>query len=83
NQPDPVNEAPLFFLLSIQNLPPPNNIAQNQALQNAINAINALAIALGQCTKKFLLKINFFQDNSLQDPIMWIEEFQHTAKANK
>ncbi|CAG8856069.1 20108_t:CDS:2, partial [Gigaspora margarita] len=48
NQPDPINEAPLFLPLPIQNLPLPNNMAQVQALTDAANAINALAVALGQ-----------------------------------
>ncbi|CAG8852854.1 39140_t:CDS:2, partial [Gigaspora margarita] len=48
NQPDPVNEAPLPLPLPIQNLLPPNNMAQAQALTDTANAINALAVALGQ-----------------------------------
>ncbi|CAG8856351.1 26265_t:CDS:1, partial [Gigaspora margarita] len=48
NQPNPVNEAPLPLPLPIQNPPPPNNMAQAQALTDAANAINALAVALGQ-----------------------------------
>ncbi|CAG8844594.1 762_t:CDS:2, partial [Gigaspora margarita] len=48
NQPDPVNEALLPLLPPIQNPPPPSNIAQAQALTDATNAINALAVALGQ-----------------------------------
>ncbi|CAG8849570.1 2531_t:CDS:1, partial [Gigaspora margarita] len=48
NQPDPVNEAPLPLLPPIQNLLPLNNMAQAQALTDTANAINALAIALGQ-----------------------------------
>ncbi|CAG8854748.1 9460_t:CDS:1, partial [Gigaspora margarita] len=48
NPPDPVNEAPLPLPLPIRNPPPPNNMAQVQALTNAANAINALAVALGQ-----------------------------------
>ncbi|CAG8844990.1 41090_t:CDS:2, partial [Gigaspora margarita] len=48
NQPNPVNEAPLPLLPPIQNLPLPNNMAQVQALTDAANAINALAVALGQ-----------------------------------
>ncbi|CAG8855741.1 15655_t:CDS:1, partial [Gigaspora margarita] len=48
NPPDPINEAPLPLLPPIQNPPPPNNMAQVQALTDAANAINALAIALGQ-----------------------------------
>ncbi|CAG8841284.1 27886_t:CDS:2, partial [Gigaspora margarita] len=51
NQPDPVNEAPLPLLPSIQNLPLSNNMAQAQALTDAANAINALAVALGQDKK--------------------------------
>ncbi|CAG8855272.1 34992_t:CDS:2 [Gigaspora margarita] len=53
------------------------------ALTDAANAINALAIALGQGTEKFLLKIDFFREDDLQDPITWIEEFRCAAKANK
>ncbi|CAG8856513.1 24663_t:CDS:2, partial [Gigaspora margarita] len=48
NQPGLVDEAPLPLLPPVQNLPPPNNIAQAQALTDAANAINALAVALGQ-----------------------------------
>ncbi|CAG8851493.1 39092_t:CDS:1, partial [Gigaspora margarita] len=48
NQPGPVNEAPLPPSPPVQNLPPPNNMAQAQALTDATNAINALAVALGQ-----------------------------------
>ncbi|CAG8847014.1 17516_t:CDS:2, partial [Gigaspora margarita] len=44
----PINEAPLPLPPPIQNLLPPNNMAQAQALTDAANAINALAIALGQ-----------------------------------
>ncbi|CAG8856953.1 35815_t:CDS:2, partial [Gigaspora margarita] len=70
NQPDPINEAPLPLPPPIQNLPSPNNMAQAQALTEAANAINALALALGQ-------------GNGLQDPVTWIEEFRRAAKANK
>ncbi|CAG8815055.1 45394_t:CDS:2, partial [Gigaspora margarita] len=83
NQPDPVNEAPLSLPPTIQNPLPPNNMAQVQALTNATNAINALAVALGQGTEKSLLKIDFFRGDGLQDPITWIEEFRRAAKANK
>ncbi|CAG8848645.1 41844_t:CDS:2, partial [Gigaspora margarita] len=48
NQPDPINEAPLPLLPPIQNPPLPNDMAQVQALTDADNAINALAVALGQ-----------------------------------
>ncbi|CAG8856076.1 25018_t:CDS:1, partial [Gigaspora margarita] len=48
NPPDPVNKAPYPLPPPIQNLPPPNNMAQAQALTDAANAINALAVALGQ-----------------------------------
>ncbi|CAG8857485.1 39735_t:CDS:1, partial [Gigaspora margarita] len=48
NQPDPVNEAPLPLPPPIQNPSPPNNMAQAQTLTDAANAINALAVALGQ-----------------------------------
>ncbi|CAG8855811.1 37749_t:CDS:1, partial [Gigaspora margarita] len=48
NQPDPINEAPLPLPPPIQNPPPLNNMAQVQALTDAANAINALAVALGQ-----------------------------------
>ncbi|CAG8854669.1 10786_t:CDS:2, partial [Gigaspora margarita] len=48
NQPDPVNNTSLPLLPPIQNPLPPNNIAQVQALTDAANAINALAVALGQ-----------------------------------
>ncbi|CAG8856985.1 19727_t:CDS:1, partial [Gigaspora margarita] len=48
NQPDPVKEAPLPLPPPIQNPPPPNNISQVQALTDAANTINALAVALGQ-----------------------------------
>ncbi|CAG8857107.1 13315_t:CDS:1, partial [Gigaspora margarita] len=48
NQPDPVNEDPLPLLPPIQNPSLPNNMAQAQALTEAANAINALAVALGQ-----------------------------------
>ncbi|CAG8846081.1 27200_t:CDS:2, partial [Gigaspora margarita] len=48
NQPGPVDEAPFPSPPPVQNLPPPNNMAQAQALTDATNAINALAIALGQ-----------------------------------
>ncbi|CAG8855283.1 26304_t:CDS:1, partial [Gigaspora margarita] len=68
NQPDPVNEAPLPPPPPIQNLPPPNNMAQAQALTDAANAINALAVAMSQGTEKSLLKIDFFRGDGLQDP---------------
>ncbi|CAG8845691.1 19024_t:CDS:2, partial [Gigaspora margarita] len=45
-------------------------MAQVQALTDATNAINALAVALGQ-------------GDGLQDSITWIEEFRRAAKANK
>ncbi|CAG8851522.1 22_t:CDS:2, partial [Gigaspora margarita] len=48
NQLDPVNEAPLPLLPPIQNPLLPNNMAQVQALMDAANAINSLAVALGQ-----------------------------------
>ncbi|CAG8851649.1 16926_t:CDS:1, partial [Gigaspora margarita] len=48
NQPDPINEAPLPLPPLIQNPPLPNNMAQAQTLTDAANAINALAVALGQ-----------------------------------
>ncbi|CAG8848731.1 31482_t:CDS:2, partial [Gigaspora margarita] len=48
NQPDSVNEAPLPLPPPIQNPPPHNNMAQAQALTDTANAINALAVALGQ-----------------------------------
>ncbi|CAG8856194.1 15924_t:CDS:1, partial [Gigaspora margarita] len=68
NPPDPVDEALHPLPPPIQNLPPPNNMAQAQALTDAANAINALAIALGQGTEKSLLKIDFFRGDGLQDP---------------
>ncbi|CAG8838821.1 19867_t:CDS:2, partial [Gigaspora margarita] len=57
NQPGPVNEAPLPPPPPVQNLPPPNNMAQAQALTDAANAINALAVALGQA-------IPYMKDNT-------------------
>ncbi|CAG8855339.1 4188_t:CDS:1, partial [Gigaspora margarita] len=48
NQPDPINEVPLPLLPPIQNPLLPNDMAQVQALTDAANAINALAVALGQ-----------------------------------
>ncbi|CAG8848985.1 10397_t:CDS:2, partial [Gigaspora margarita] len=48
NQLDPINEAPLPLLPAIQNPPLPNNMVQAQALTEAANAINTLAVALGQ-----------------------------------
>ncbi|CAG8687819.1 29371_t:CDS:2 [Gigaspora margarita] len=48
NEPNPVIEAPPLPSPPIQNLPLLNNMAQNQALQDAANAMNALAIAMGQ-----------------------------------
>ncbi|CAG8852522.1 28322_t:CDS:1, partial [Gigaspora margarita] len=50
NQPNPINEAPLPLPPPIQNPPLLNNMAQAQAqaLTDAANAINALAVALGQ-----------------------------------
>ncbi|CAG8856655.1 12884_t:CDS:2, partial [Gigaspora margarita] len=44
---DPV-PLPLPLPPPIQNPLPPNNMAQAQALTDAANAINALAVALGQ-----------------------------------
>ncbi|CAG8856485.1 33563_t:CDS:1, partial [Gigaspora margarita] len=48
NPPDPINEVSLPLLPPIQNPPFPNDMAQVQALTDAANAINALAVALGQ-----------------------------------
>ncbi|CAG8825974.1 16241_t:CDS:2, partial [Gigaspora margarita] len=48
NQPGRVDEALLPPPPPVQNLLPPNNMAQAQALTDATNAINALAIVLGQ-----------------------------------
>ncbi|CAG8848667.1 31485_t:CDS:2, partial [Gigaspora margarita] len=57
NPPDPVNEAPLPLPLPIQNPLPSNNMAQVQALTDATNAINALAVALDQA-------IAYMKDNT-------------------
>ncbi|CAG8751687.1 42332_t:CDS:2, partial [Gigaspora margarita] len=58
--PTPEASTPPLPPPPIQNLPPLNNMAQNQALQDATNAMNTLAIAMGQDTEKSLLKIDFF-----------------------
>ncbi|CAG8855160.1 24887_t:CDS:2, partial [Gigaspora margarita] len=56
NQPGPVNKAPLPLPPPIQNLLLPNNMA-NQALTDAANAINTLAVAMGQA-------IAYMKDNA-------------------
>ncbi|CAG8852817.1 28553_t:CDS:2, partial [Gigaspora margarita] len=52
NQPGPVDEAPFSPPPPVQNLPPPNNMSQAQALTDATNAINSLAIEEFRCAAK-------------------------------
>ncbi|CAG8671092.1 9644_t:CDS:2, partial [Paraglomus brasilianum] len=54
----------------------------DQALQDAAQAINALAAALGQGGEKSLIKIDFYHGDGTQDPVTWVEEFERAAKAN-
>ncbi|CAG8461522.1 39274_t:CDS:2, partial [Gigaspora margarita] len=68
--PLPIQNQPPLPPPPVQNPPPLNNMAQNQALTDATNAINAIAVAMGQ-------------EDSLQDPITWIKEFRRAAKVNK
>jgi len=50
-------------------------MAQNQALTNAANAINALAATLGQGSEKTLIQVSSFLEDESQDPEEWLDKF--------
>ena len=58
-------------------------MAQNQALTDAANAMNALAAALGQGSEKTLVQVSSFLGDGSQDPEEWLDEFRRAGIANK
>ena len=79
---------PLDNLLSSHYTPPDSPppiliMAQNQALTDAANAMNALAAALGQGSEKTLVQVSSFLGDGSQDPEEWLDEFRRAGIANK